>query len=60
MGAVLSLSLPREALEGSLFVADKQGITADNLVLGGNVARMVAADLDQFCALQELQEVVHG
>lgn len=51
MGAVLSLSLPREALEGSLFVADKQGITADNLVLGGNVARMVAADLDQFCAL---------
>lgn len=56
MEAVLSLSLPREALEGRLFVVDKQGMTSDDLIVGRIAAHKVAADLDQFYALQESQE----
>jgi signal transduction histidine kinase len=57
MDAVLSLNLPGEALEGRLFVADRPSMTADDLVLGGIVARKVAADLEQFYSFQQLQEV---
>jgi signal transduction histidine kinase len=57
MGAVLSLSLRGETLEGRLFLADKQSMTSDDLVLGGMVARKVAANLDQFYSCQHLQEV---
>jgi signal transduction histidine kinase len=57
MDAVLSLNLPGEALEGRLFVADRPSMTADDLVLGGIVARKVATDLEQFYSFQQLQEV---
>lgn len=54
--AVLSLLLPGESIEGRLFFFDKRSMTSDDLVLGGIVARQVAARLDHFYLLQKLKQ----
>jgi signal transduction histidine kinase len=56
IGAVLSLGLPGDTVEGRLFLLDKLGMTSDDLVLGAIVAREVVARLEQFYLLQQLQE----
>lgn len=56
VGAVLALSLRGEGFEGRLFALDKAGMTSDDLVLGGVVARQVAARMAHFYVLQQLQQ----
>ncbi|MBI2461612.1 MAG: sensor histidine kinase, partial [Candidatus Rokubacteria bacterium] len=56
VGAVLALGLKGEGFEGRLFALDKAGMTSDDLVLGGIVARQVVARLDRFYLLQRLQQ----
>ena len=56
MNAVLSVRLRGETLKGRLFALDKPGMTSDDMVLGGIVARLVAGSMDNFFMLQGLQE----
>jgi signal transduction histidine kinase len=54
--SVLSLNLRGESLEGYLFFLDKRGLTSDDLLLGGVVAREVLARLDLFYLMQRLKQ----
>jgi hypothetical protein len=54
--SVLGLRLEGEGFAGWLLVLDKPALTTDDLVLGGIVARQVAADLDQFYLQQRLHQ----
>ncbi len=55
--AVLSLGLRGETLKGRLFCLDKPRMTPDDLVLGGIIARLVAARMDHFYLMQGLQHI---
>jgi signal transduction histidine kinase len=54
--SLLGLRLEGEGFAGRLLVLDKPALTTDDLVLGGIVARQVAADLDQFYLQQRLHQ----
>src|SRR3989441_4900464 len=54
--AALALPLRGETLHGYLLFLDKQGQSLDDLVLGGLVAREVAARLDLFYLSRRLKE----
>lgn len=56
VGAVLALALRGEGFEGRLFSLDKPGMTSDDLVLGGVVARQVATRMEHFYLSRELQQ----
>jgi signal transduction histidine kinase len=57
IGSVLGVRVHGgEMLEGRLLFLDKSDLTSDDLVLGGIIARQVAADLDQFYLYQRLQQ----
>jgi signal transduction histidine kinase len=58
LGAVLSVPLQGDSVDGRLFFADKRGMTSDDLVLGEVVAGVVAARLDHFYLNQTLEETV--
>jgi signal transduction histidine kinase len=55
--SVLSSNLRGESLEGYLFFLDKRGLTSDDLLLGGIVARGVLARLDLFYLIQGLKQM---
>lgn len=54
--SVFSLSMEGENLKGRLFVPDKKGMTTDDLLLGGIVAREMAIQMDYFHMLRQLQQ----
>lgn len=54
--SVLALRLRGEAFSGRLFALDQPRLSIDDLVLGGIVARQMAADLEQFYTQQRLQQ----
>jgi len=56
IGAVLSLGLQGDMVEGRLFLLDRRGMTSDDLILGAIVAREAVTRLEQFYHLQRLQE----
>lgn len=56
MGAVVSVVLRGEKLEGRLFGLDKSRLGPDDLVLGEVVGRQVASSMDQFYFVRELQQ----
>ena len=56
MRGVLCLRLRAAKLDGRLFFLDMPRMTSDDLVLGGILARQLAADLDQFYLQQRLQQ----
>jgi len=56
IGAVLSLPVRTEYVGGRLFALDRRPMTTDDLVLGGIVARRVAASLDHVHLARQLSE----
>lgn len=54
--SVLSLRLDGDGFQGRLFILDKPGMSADDLVLGEVVARQIVADLDQLYVQQRLHQ----
>jgi signal transduction histidine kinase len=56
IGAVLAVPIRSEYVDGRLFALDGQRLTTDDLVLGGIVARQLAASLDHVHLARELQE----
>ncbi len=56
MGAVLSLPFHTEYVGGRLFALDRRHMTTDDLVLGGIVARRIAASLDHVHLTHQLGE----
>ena len=55
MAAVLCLPLQGECLDGHLFVLDKPGMTADDLLLGEVVSHHVATAVDQTLLVRRLR-----
>jgi len=56
VGAVVSLPIRTEHVTGRLFALDSQQTTADDLVLGGIVARQISASLDHYYLTRRLRE----
>ena len=56
VGAVLSLPVRTEYAGGRLFALDRRRMTTDDLVLGGIVARRIAASLDHSHLTRQLGE----
>ena len=55
-GPLLCVRLRSRSLEGRLVVLGKQDATADDLVLGGAVAALLAARLESICLARDLAE----
>ena len=54
--SALGLRLEGQGFEGRLLVLDKPDLSADDLVMGGIVARQMSADLDQLYLQQRLHQ----
>jgi signal transduction histidine kinase len=54
--SVLAIRLEGESLRGRLFAMDRRELSDDDLVLGRVVAKLLAANLDQFFYLREVEQ----